>query len=536
MKKDLYIITGITVFSTLFLNACRSTDTDHSITNGIASVNINLLGTEFSGSSPSANASLSKNTNLNTTSEAQTHSILVNPGTVVTAKLASNSVSTPAIASSGIKSTAVVSGNTLGSGIKFRVIAYRQSNGNYHTHQDYTVGQAATPMMLDNGAAYNFVVYSYGTTGLPSISSGEQTNISSASVNYDDTNRDLMYQKISYTPVDNGNILNITLRHKVAQITTIINSAAMGDITGITGGVLTNHYTNGVFSLSTGVMSGRTVTSSGAVLSFPASGFPGVNQTSDPVFINNDTGGTATAGISASITIGGNDKLINLPSSFKITPGNKSTLTINLNKCGAYLGAGNTLWKGFMCHNLGADTNADPFIPAAAIHGAKYKWGSQTNQTARYYSQSKDQSSAGSAFSPAEWSTEPIPESSWSDTSKTSKDPCPSGYRVPTIVQWQAVVANNNIERIGSWADSANNYTTAVYFRDASNVRTLMLPIAGYRYSSNAILFVRGSEAYYWSSSRKPTSFAGKLGIFSTSVNFDTSSPQHGFSVRCIAE
>ncbi len=530
MKKDLYIITGITVFSILFLNACRSTDTDHSITNGIASVNINLLGTEFSGSSPSANASLSKNTNLNTTSEVQTHSILVNPETVVTAKLASNSVSTPAIASSGIKSTAVVSGNTLGSGTKFRVIAYRQSNGNYHTHQDYTVGQAATPMMLDNGAAYNFVVYSYGATSLPSISSGEQTNISSASVNYDDANRDLMYQKISYTPVDNGNILNITLRHKVAQITTIINSAAMGDITGITGGVLTNHYTNGVFSLSTGVMSGRTVTSSGAVLSFPASGFPGVNQTSDPVFINNDTGGTATAGISASITIGGNDKLINLPSSFKITPGNKSTLTINLNKCGAYLGAGNTLWKGFMCHNLGADTNADPFIPAAAVHGAKYQWGVQTNETGRYLSQSDDQNNNGII---AGWNGTVKPDSSWSDTNKTTNDPCPTGYRVPTGAQWQAVISNNNIEYIGSWTDG--NYTSALYFRNASNVRTLMLPAAGYRHLSNGTLLHRGSGGFYWSSSGD-TSNVYYLNLGSSSADMFYNDSRFGFSVRCIAE
>ena len=29
----------------------------------------------------------------------------------------------------------------------------------------------------------------------------------------------------------------------------------------------------------------------------------------------------------------------------------------------------------FYVSQSGADTNADPFIPSAAIHGAKYQWG-----------------------------------------------------------------------------------------------------------------------------------------------------------------
>ncbi|MEL1213318.1 hypothetical protein AADX92_12055, partial [Staphylococcus epidermidis] len=102
---------------------------------------------------------------------------------------------TIANASSGAKSTAVVSGNSLGAGVKFRIIAYRQSNGAYHTYQDYTVGVTAVPMMLDNGVPYDIVVYSYGTASLPVISSGEQSNINSATVNYSDVNRDFMYQK-----------------------------------------------------------------------------------------------------------------------------------------------------------------------------------------------------------------------------------------------------------------------------------------------------------------------------------------------------
>ena len=64
--------------------------------------------------------------------------------------------------------------------------------------------------MLDGGTTYNMVVYSYGAGTLPAISSGETTDLNSAVVNYDDNNRDFMYQNINYTPVTGGNSLDIT--------------------------------------------------------------------------------------------------------------------------------------------------------------------------------------------------------------------------------------------------------------------------------------------------------------------------------------
>ncbi|WP_323374298.1 FISUMP domain-containing protein [Elizabethkingia anophelis] len=534
MKKNIYLIRntfGITAL--LFLGSCRSTDTENILASGgTSAVSFNLLGSEYADFGKlSSQASLTKVSGINTENNVERQSVLITPSSFITAELSptlESKFSTNASLESN--SQAAISGNPITSGVMFRIIAYRQSNGNYHTHQDYTVGQPAVPMMLDNGASYNIVAYSYGASTLPSISSGEQNNISSASVNYDDNNRDFMYQKIPFTPTNSTNTLNITLRHKVAQITTIVNSGDLGNITNITGGVLTPHYSNGVISLSTGIMSGRSNITSGAALNF--SGLNTTTATAAPVFVNADTGGL-TGGFSAAITIAGTTKTISLPNSFKITPENKSNLTINLGKCGAYVGPNTNPanYKEFMCHNLGATTTADPFTPAAAIHGAKYQWGAQTGEAGRYVSQSVDQSNSGAISG---WNSTAKPNGSWSDTSKTANDPCPAGYRVPTEAQWQAVISNNNVERVGSW-NSDGNYTSALYFRNPSNVRTLMLPAAGYRYYTVGTLLDRGDYGRYWSSS-EATSNANFLYFSSSSVLVPNINRTNGLSVRCVAE
>ncbi|MDE5509582.1 fibrobacter succinogenes major paralogous domain-containing protein [Elizabethkingia meningoseptica] len=537
--KNTFVITSL-----LFLGSCRSTDTENNLSQGgVSAVGINLLGTEYSKSElSSSQASGNHNGSVSAGNNVQSHSVLINPSSVMVVSLAPSETSrlSSSASSSGLSSAVAVSGNSLTGGTKFRVIAYR-SNGAYHIHQDYTIGRPATPMMLDNGATYTIIVYSYGTNSLPALSAGEQSTaanaLNSAQVNYDDANRDFMYQKLSFTPQNYANnTLNITLRHKVAQITTILNSGSLGNITSITGAVLAPHYSNGVYPLSSGVMTGssRTAVTSGASLSF--TGLNTTTATASPVLINADTGGASTGSFSANLTIGGITKAISLPNSFKITPENKSNLTINLVKCGAYIGPNTNPanYKEFMCHNLGADTSADPFAASAAIHGAKYQWGAKTNEAGRYVSQSVDQSNSGTI---AGWNTAGKPNGSWSDASKTANDPCPPGYRVPTRAQWQAVIDNNNnVERVGSWANDKTNYTTALYFRNPSNVRTLMLPAAGFRNFAGGSLINRGDYGFYWSSSEATFGATNFLLFYSSSVAVYDYNRASGLSVRCVAE
>lgn len=517
----------------MLLLGCRNTDQDNILSgSGVAPVKINLLGSEYANSNKPAQVASINQKGLTIDNNVQRYSALLSPSSFITAELTPNRSLSPVASSKSLNTVAAVAGDQLGAGMKFRVLAYRQNDGSYKTYQDYTVGQSAQPMMLDGGIAYNIVVYSYGVNTLPTISANEQININSAKVNYDDANPDLMYQKVSYTPDGNkpNNTLNITLRHKVAQITTIVDSGSLGNITNVTRGLLTSHYSNGIVSLSSGVMTGRTTLSSGSGLNF--SELNTSTASSAPVFVNADTGGNAMGGFSANITVAGTTKTISFPNSFKITPEYKSNLTINLMRCGAYIGPNNDRanYKEFMCQNLGATEGIDPFSPEAGNHGAKYQWGAQANESGRYYTQADDQSNSGNIIG---WSSIPKPVGSWSDTSKTSNDPCPPGYRVPTQAQWQAIVNNNNVERVSSW--EAGNYTAVLYFKNPSNIRTLMLPVAGYRTSTVGTLSNRGIFGYYWSSS-EATSNASSLIFNRSSVYVSNVNRTLGFSVRCIAE
>ncbi|WP_454060329.1 hypothetical protein [Elizabethkingia ursingii] len=124
--------------------------------------------------------------------------------------------------------------------------------------------------------------------------------------------------------------------------------------------------------------------------------------------------------------------------------------------------------------------NADPFIPSAAILGAKYQWGAQTGETGRYIYQADDQNNSISG-----WNSSVKPSDSWIDTSKAANGPCPVGYRVPSEVQLHALYNNNSLERVGSWLGNIHDFSSGLYFKNSSNKRTLMLPIAGYRRHAN---------------------------------------------------
>ncbi|OPB70933.1 hypothetical protein BAY12_16275 [Elizabethkingia bruuniana] len=500
--------------------SCRTSDAENNLTSGPAAVKINLLGTEFAnskGTKPTASVGR-QGLDLGS-SGIQSKSIMINPSTFIIARLAPVNESLSPQASVGKNLSAAVPGDPLGSGIKFRVIAYDQGSGQYKTHQDYTVGQPAAPLMLDGGTAYNMVAYSYGNSTLPAISSGETTDLNSAVVNYDDNNRDFMYQNISYTPANAQNTLDITLRHKVAKITTFIISNMPGNgITAITNAAITPHATNGTIPLASGNITGRTNAASAAI-DFSFLSTEATSITAAPIFVNADTGGAVTASFSANAIVGGNPRTINVPNALSITPGNTQSFTLNLTHCGAYIAPG--VWKEFMCHNLGADYSADPFAPSQAIRGAKYQWGVLTNATRdlagspkkQYLSQAEDLTSHQLLTANPEWypanreTLNTIPslpwDTAWNDNIKTDQDPCPSGYKVPSKEQWQGVIDNNPISSIGTWSPDYTASNSGFLFG-----KGLFLIAAGQRYQTGGIQLTKAFDGspnningVYWSSS-----------------------------------
>ncbi len=486
--------------SAFSLSSCRVIDSEQLGNNisGKSSLLFSIVGTEYSNNTSSAGLKSG-------VSEVKTTSVLVDPSNITIARLSpsTSDLSSSSSASANGVSAYASSGLPLSQGTKFRVIAYN-SNGDFAASQDYTVGSPGVAMMLDFGGTYTIVAYSYNRPSLPALSALEQGNISSASVSYDDTNRDFLYYKTTIVPNSlTSNTLNITLRHKVAFVTTSINSSvANSNINSVSNALITPHYSNGNFSLNTGSISGQSSLSSGASLDFSGSIMPAAVVNASGVFVNAGSS-IVSSGFSANVNINNVTRTVNLPGSFNITPGTNSTLSINLLNCGAYIGPGPTQWKPFMCFNLGADTTQDPFNRIAAIHGAKYQWGynpPNVNQSdSRYVTRADDQASSQGISG---WNGSAIIQSNvWNSgtdaaPSKGLSDPCPSGYRVPTRGEWLSIIGNsaNTITRYGTWQDSPTTFDSGI------RIANLYLPASGGRDANGGFLYRNNNYGNYWSS------------------------------------
>ena len=209
-------------------------------------------------------------------------------------------------------------------------------------------------------------------------------------------------------------------------------------------------------------------------------------------------------------------------------------------KCGAYIAPG--VWREFMCHNLGADYNLDPFTPHQGLHGAIFKWGATMP--------------ALTAQENIEM-TPYITGDAWEDRgdflyighqlglmwNMETANPCPPGFRVPTNEEWWDVIENNTWTFI--YYNETDDLFTENYGKFDTGIQigtSLFLPAVGQRDYFDGIdgtLAYRGITGHYWNTSTI-LSYAGHLKFSIMSDYYMHSSgiahPYSGFSIRCIAE
>jgi uncharacterized protein (TIGR02145 family)/uncharacterized repeat protein (TIGR02543 family) len=211
--------------------------------------------------------------------------------------------------------------------------------------------------------------------------------------------------------------------------------------------------------------------------------------------------------------------------------------------CGAYIAPG--VWKEFDCYNLaaiGKTTNDDPFTPSWRLIGGYWQWGRKGPDQSQWYDTNTEHFAHGPTSSYVEgandgdisgWNRTSAPDGAWSDSFKSLNDPCPEGFRVPSSILWEAVIANNTNKFVGSWTPITNNYSSACFLGN-----NLMLPSTGYRDPWNSSLYARGNYGPYLSSTGTTDNNALVLHFNSSHNNPSIGNGDRisGLSVRCIAE
>ena len=136
-----------------------------------------------------------------------------------------------------------------------------------------------------------------------------------------------------------------------------------------------------------------------------------------------------------------------------------------------------------------------------------------------------------SSSSPYDWANPQINDLWNSGTAdrpvKTAYDPCPKGWRVPTLAEWNT---------LGTGSSNTDGKTFASGILTIPGVDgNLLLPAAGNRSYNNGSLNYQGSYAFYWSSSVSGTS-VNRVDFSSATLNTNTCFRMDGASVRCVQE
>lgn len=229
----------------------------------------------------------------------------------------------------------------------------------------------------------------------------------------------------------------------------------------------------------------------------------------------------------------------------------QNTYTLTNASCQTPCGAYNPLddvWMPFACHNLGADTSLDPNTFELSFYngvnfvggtlGDLYQWGrgkdghqfrNSLTQTTLATTNTPGPNFILAPTAPYDWRS-PKNDALWGAT-KTATDPCPAGWKVPSVTQLHALATASK-----SWA------TNGVKF--SSGTSNLFLPYGGCRNPWSGAVENVGhptstanttGSGYYWSSTASGTE-AIALSIFWAGFAVGNIPRGYGSSVRCVPE
>jgi len=372
---------------------------------------------------------------------------------------------------------------------KYRAIVYRE-DGSYLMHNNYTIGASNENFSFNKKSSekYTVVVYSFNSTkDLPAITDSEKGNIRTAVLDFDVNQGQIMYAKIDNYKLSKSENIKVKLKHMLIPFTLIVdNSATPSDfykIQKVEYAKISNNQ-KGKISIFSGEVIERSDSQEQNLL-FPVGTLPlGVKSSSTPVWLNVDkianliyklktdfsdkigSGFSPTENRAKEKAENFEDKEIS--KSINVEQVAKYDEVITKQKCGAWIS--NSEFLEFMCQNLGATASSFDFIanlghskgftdehPSVNENalGAKYQWGKKEPILTQDDENKLNHGKIEWLYDEEKFA--PVDDNSaWKGISKTELDPCPDGYRIPSVDEISSMyeynkVITSNIEEKGSY-------------------------------------------------------------------------------------
>lgn len=397
---------------------------------------------------------------MNTDPDIQVQQVKYNEKFVLEAELSkATNVTTSALRA---QSTEVLSQN-----VRYKLLVFDEQ-GKFVTDRSYKYGSEETTQQLElvGGKTYTFIAYSVNsTTALPEYSYSPITGqLESLQLSLLSGSEDLMYFRKDMKVSGNGiNYLDIVLKHLCSQVTVVVDSNPIDmNITEMNAVSLASKRKSSIMKISTGVISGGFADNNN-VVSFSINQLNSKLITSNPLLYypwNNNSNYATTLNI-GSIKVENNTQTNLSFSGFSILPGNRYKLILTLkpnnqDAVGLYLGRPvvKIAGKVWARHNLGVLTQIDPDKQARdnnTLGGDQFTWGYKTRIAHTSHTDGIPDyiNLLINKVEKTSWNlNEGISETALKNT---VNDPCPTGFRVPTAMEFKDLIAATNKSTMGKF-------------------------------------------------------------------------------------